>query len=98
MAVVKGVNIPDNKRIEIALTSIYGIGRTGAKKLIERAGVSDNPRVKDLSEEKLNLIRSLVDSLEEPIEGDLRRSVRDCLLYTSPSPRDSNLSRMPSSA
>ena len=75
MAVVKGVNIPDNKRIEIALTSIYGIGRTGAKKLIERAGVSDNPRVKDLSEEKLNLIRSLVDSLEEPIEGDLRRSV-----------------------
>ena len=49
MAVVKGVNIPDNKRIEIALTSIYGIGRTGAKKLIERAGVSDNPRVKDLS-------------------------------------------------
>ena len=77
MAVVKGVNIPDNKRIEIALTSIYGIGRTGAKKLIERAGVSDNPRVKDLSEEKLNLIRSLVDSLEEPIEGDLRRSVRD---------------------
>lgn len=77
MAVVKGVNIPDNKRIEIALTSIYGIGRTSAKKLTEKAGVPDNPRVKDLSEEKLNLIRSLVDSLEEPIEGDLRRSVRD---------------------
>ena len=77
MAVVKGVNIPDNKRIEIALTSIYGIGRTSAKKLIEKAGVLDNPRVKDLTEEKLNLIRSLVDSHEEPIEGDLRRSVRD---------------------
>ena len=77
MAVVKGVNIPDNKRIEIALTSIYGIGRTSAKKLADKAGVTDNPRVKDLSEEKLNLIRSLVDSLEDPIEGDLRRSVRD---------------------
>ena len=77
MAVVKGVNIPDNKRIEIALTSIYGIGKTNAKKLVSKAGVSDNPRVKDLSEEKLNLIRSLVDSHEDPIEGDLRRSVRD---------------------
>ena len=53
MAVVKGVNIPDNKRIEIALTSIYGIGRTSAKKLADKAGVTDNPRVKDLSEEKL---------------------------------------------
>ena len=49
MAVVKGVNIPDNKRIEIALTSIYGIGRTSAKKLTEKAGVSNNPRVKDLT-------------------------------------------------
>ena len=77
MAVVKGVNIPDNKRIEIALTSIYGIGKTNAKKLVSKAGVLDNPRVKDLSEEKLNLIRSLVDSHEDPIEGDLRRSVRD---------------------
>ena len=77
MAVVKGVNIPDNKRIEIALTSIYGIGRTRAKKLADKSGVTYNPRVKDLSEEKLNLIRSLVDSLEDPIEGDLRRSVRD---------------------
>ena len=77
MAVVKGVNIPDNKRIEIALTSIYGIGRTSAKKLVLKAGVPDNPKVKDLSEEKLNLIRTLVDSHEDPIEGDLRRSVRD---------------------
>ena len=75
MAVVKGLNIPDNKRIEIALTSIYGIGRTSAKKLTEMAGVSDNPRVKDLSEDKLNLIRSLVDNLEDPIEGDLRLSL-----------------------
>ena len=80
MAVVKGVNIPDNKRIEIALTSIYGIGRTSAKKLVSKAGVPDNPRVKDLSEEKLNLIRTLVDTHEEPIEGDLRRSVRDLSL------------------
>ena len=72
MAVVKGVNIPDNKRIEIALTSIYGIGRTNAKKITDKAGVKDNPKVKDLDEEKLNLIRNLIDSYEEPIEGDLK--------------------------
>ena len=53
MAVVKGVNIPDNKRIEIALTSIYGIGRTSAKKLVSKAGVPDNPRVKDLVKKNL---------------------------------------------
>ena len=47
------------------------------KKIVSKAGVSGNPKVKDLGEEKLNLIRSLVDSHEDPIEGDLRRSVRD---------------------
>ena len=77
MAVVKGVNIPDNKRIEVALTSIFGIGPTRAKKLVVRAGLKDNPKVKDLTEEKLNLIRNLIDAYEEPLEGDLRRSIRD---------------------
>jgi small subunit ribosomal protein S13 len=77
MAVVKGVNIPDNKRIEVALTSIFGIGPTRAKKLVVKAGLKDNPKVKDLTEEKLNLIRNLIDAYEEPLEGDLRRSIRD---------------------
>tara|TARA_B110000438_G_scaffold253922_1_gene259844 strand:+ start:296 stop:679 length:384 start_codon:yes stop_codon:yes gene_type:complete len=77
MAVVKGVNIPDNKRIEVALTSIFGIGPTRAKKLVIKAGLSDNPKVKDLTEDKLNLVRNLIDAYEEPLEGDLRRSIRD---------------------
>ncbi len=77
MAVVKGVNIPDNKRIEVALTSIFGLGPTRAKKLVIKAGLSDNPKVKDLTEEKLNLVRNLIDAYEEPLEGDLRRSIRD---------------------
>ena len=77
MAVVKGVNIPDNKRLEVALTSIFGIGPSRAKKIIEKAGIKDNPKVHELTEEKLNLIRNLIDSFEDPLEGDLRRSIRD---------------------
>lgn len=77
MAVVKGVNIPDNKRLEVALTSIFGIGPSRAKKIVEKAGIKDNPKVHELTEEKLNLIRNLIDSFEDPLEGDLRRSIRD---------------------
>ena len=77
MAVVKGVNIPDNKRVEVALTSSFGIGPTRSKKLVAKAGLNDNPKVKDLTEEKLNLLRNLIDAYEEPLEGDLRRSIRD---------------------
>jgi len=77
MAIVKGINIPDNKRLETALTSIFGIGLSRAKKIVSKAGIEDNPKVSDLTQEKLNLIRSLVDSFEEPLEGDLRRSIRD---------------------
>ena len=77
MAIVKGINIPDNKRLETALTSIFGIGLSRAKKIVSKAGIDGNPKVSDLTQEKLNLIRSLVDSFEEPLEGDLRRSIRD---------------------
>jgi len=77
MAIVKGINIPDNKRLETALTSIFGIGLSRAKKIVSKAGIEGNPKVSDLTQEKLNLIRSLVDSFEEPLEGDLRRSIRD---------------------
>ena len=71
MAVVKGVNIPDNKRLEVALTSIFGIGLSRAKKIVAQAGITDNPKVHEITEDKLNLIRNLVDSFEDPLEGDI---------------------------
>jgi len=74
MAIVAGVNIPDNKRIEIALTSIYGIGPKQAKDVIGEVGILNNPRVKDLSESELNSIRNIIDK-DRIIEGDLRREV-----------------------
>ena len=74
MAIVAGVNIPDNKRVEIALTSIYGIGQKQAKYVIDEVGILNNPRVKDLSESELNSIRNIIDK-DRIIEGDLRREV-----------------------
>ena len=74
MAIVAGVNIPDNKRVEIALTSIYGIGPKQAKDVIDEVGILNNPRVKDLSESELNSIRNIIDK-DRIIEGDLRREV-----------------------
>tara|TARA_Y100000758_G_C15791869_1_gene327495 strand:+ start:147 stop:524 length:378 start_codon:yes stop_codon:yes gene_type:complete len=74
MAIVAGVNVPDNKRVEIALTAIYGIGPKQAKDVINEAGILNNPRVKDLSEAELNLIRNIIDK-DRIIEGDLRREV-----------------------
>ena len=72
MAIVAGVNIPDNKRVEISLRSIYGIGATQAKDVTQKAGVEGNPRVKDLTETDLTRIREVVDR-EKRVEGDLRR-------------------------
>ena len=74
MAIVSGVNIPDNKRVEIALRSIYGIGPAQARDVLDRAGVLDNPRVSDLDDQDLNRIREIVDK-EKVVEGDLRREV-----------------------
>ena len=74
MAIVAGVNIPDNKRVEIALTSIYGIGPKQAKDVIDEVGILNNPRVKALSESELNSIRNIIDK-DRIIEGDLRREV-----------------------
>ena len=74
MAIVAGVNIPDNKRVEIGLTSIYGIGPKQAKDVIDEVGILNNPRVKDLSESELNSIRNIIDK-DRIIEGDLRREV-----------------------
>ncbi|MBI4310425.1 MAG: 30S ribosomal protein S13 [Chloroflexi bacterium] len=74
MARVAGIDIPDNKRVEVALRRIYGIGPVNALKILEDAGVSGNPRVKDLAEHDLDRIREIVDK-QYKVEGDLRRDV-----------------------
>lgn len=76
MARVAGVDIPDNKRVEVSLRRIYGIGPTRARQIAERARVEGNPRVGELSDEQLNRMRELVDK-EYTVEGDLRREVND---------------------
>jgi small subunit ribosomal protein S13 len=74
MAIVSGVNIPDNKRVETALTSVYGIGSFQAKSILEKAGVFDNPRVREMEDSALNRVREIIDR-ENVVEGDLRREV-----------------------
>ena len=74
MARVVGVDIPNDKRVEIALTSIYGMGRTRARATIEAAGVDFQTRVKDLSESQLAAIREFVEA-NFRVEGDLKREV-----------------------
>ena len=74
MAIIAGVNIPDNKRVEISLRSIYGIGPTRSRDIVEQANIEGNPRVKELTETQLSRVRELIDS-EQAIEGDLRREV-----------------------
>ena len=74
MARIAGVDLPRDKRIEIGLTYIYGIGRQTAKVILEKAGVDHNVRVKDLSEEEAGKIRQIIDN-EYDVEGDLRREV-----------------------
>jgi small subunit ribosomal protein S13 len=72
MAIVAGVNIPDNLRVEISLRRIYGIGPSQAADVVQKAGIEGNPRVKDLVEGDLSRIREIVDR-EKSVEGDLRR-------------------------
>jgi small subunit ribosomal protein S13 len=74
MAIIAGVNIPDNKRIEIALRRIYGIGPAQATDIVETAGIIGNPKVSDLMDEDLNRIRDIIDK-DKVVEGDLRREV-----------------------
>ncbi|GAB4244727.1 MAG: 30S ribosomal protein S13 [Acidobacteriota bacterium] len=72
---IAGVNIPDNKRVQIALTYIYGIGKSRATKICEKAGVDINKKVKDLSEEEAGRIRQIIQD-EGRVEGDLRKEVQ----------------------
>lgn len=76
MAIVAGVNIPDNLRVEVGLTSIHGIGRTRAKQVASDLGVEASRRMRDLSEEDLANIRNQIDKLGYATEGDLRRETQ----------------------
>lgn len=72
MARIAGIDLPKDKRIEIALTYIYGIGRTSAVKILEQTGINPDTRVKDLSEEDEAKLRECIDQ-HYTVEGDLRR-------------------------
>ena len=74
MARIAGVDLPKDKRIEIGLTYVYGIGRTSAKKILEMTGINPDTRVKDLTDEDEAKIRECSDH-HFIVEGDLRRSV-----------------------
>ena len=74
MAIVSGVNIPDNKRVEISLRSIFGIGPYQARDIAEKAGIEGNPHVRELDDVQMTRIREIVDR-EKMVEGDLRREV-----------------------
>ena len=75
MARLAGVDLPREKRVEIGLTYIYGIGVASSRKILEKAGVNPDTRVKDLTDEQVNSIRKVMDEDEYKVEGDLRREV-----------------------
>ena len=72
MARIAGVDLPKDKRIEIGLTYVYGIGRTSAKKILEATGINPDTRVKDLTDEEEAKLRECIDH-GDIVEGDLRR-------------------------
>ncbi|MBQ4602433.1 MAG: 30S ribosomal protein S13 [Clostridia bacterium] len=74
MARIAGVDIPNSKRIEIALTYIYGIGRTSAVKILETTGIDPDTRAKDLTEDQVAKLRDEIEN-NYMVEGDLRREV-----------------------
>ena len=71
---IAGVDIPREKRVEISLCYIYGIGRTTSRKILERTRINPDTRVKNLTEEEENRLRDVIDR-EQTVEGDLRREV-----------------------
>ncbi len=73
MARIAGVNVPDNKHAIIALTSIYGIGRTRSAAILEAVGIAPDRKIKELGEQELEALRAEI--AKYPVEGDLRRQV-----------------------
>lgn len=74
MARIAGVDVPNNKRIEVGLTYIYGIGRSQCKKILAQAGVNPETQAKDLTDEETTRLRDIIAS-EYHVEGDLRREI-----------------------
>jgi len=74
VARIAGVDLPKNKRMEIALTYIYGIGRSNAQNILEKANISFNKKTDDLADSEITAIRNVIDK-EHKVEGDLRREV-----------------------
>jgi small subunit ribosomal protein S13 len=74
MARIAGVDLPKNKRMEIALTYIFGIGRSKAQNILEKANISFNKKTDDLADSEITAIRNVIDK-EHKVEGDLRREV-----------------------
>ncbi|MFV8749225.1 30S ribosomal protein S13 [Nannocystaceae bacterium ST9] len=75
MARIAGVDLPRNKRVEVALTYIYGIGSTSSREILDKAGVGRSIRTDDLNEEQLSAIRRVIE-MDYKVEGDLRREVQ----------------------
>ena len=74
MARIAGIDLPKEKRVEIGLTYIYGIGVSSSRKILEKAGINPDTRVKDLTDEQVNDIRKILDE-SYTVEGDLRRQI-----------------------
>ncbi|AZK46047.1 30S ribosomal protein S13 [Paenibacillus lentus] len=74
MARIAGVDLPRDKRVEIALTYIFGIGKTTSQKILSTAGINPDTRVRDLTEDEVSKLRETIDK-EVKVEGDLRREI-----------------------
>ena len=74
MARIAGVDLPREKRVEIGLTYVYGIGRPSSNKILKEAGVNPDTRVRDLTDEEVSRIRDVIDHSQK-VEGDLRREI-----------------------
>ena len=74
MGRISGIDIPKDKRAVVALTYIFGVGKTSSSKILAEAGISENVRVKELTEGDINKIRNIIERSYE-VEGDLRRSI-----------------------
>jgi small subunit ribosomal protein S13 len=75
MARIAGVDLPANKRVEVGLTYIYGIGRSRANKILGEAQISADRRIRELTEEEVNRIRTVIDQ-QGSVEGDLRKQIQ----------------------
>ena len=75
MARIAGVDLPREKRVEIGLTYIFGVGRTTSNRRMDKAGIDGNTRVRDLTDEEVDKIRAAMEELDVMVEGDLRRDV-----------------------